>query len=332
MTIFRGTARYACALLLGLLSLSVAYAAKAIPGDYTQSDSAVPVKAYIYADHTVLELDSYDTALTINDDSGGTVSSTRDGRYARLDGKLNHFTAYIDGRPVVFTRKGWVSPKSVQADQVALASTGKATAMSAAALPASAALALSSHETVLQPMHSTTVQVQQGGAISDHANTVPLLPQTDTKIVASSSVALTNITTTPNSIAVPARENTAVTGNASADQHEPLTLLADTSGLSISTAAMGQASTELWTVTYADTNLRVLLEKWARSAGWQLSWDIPKDVSLNAKAEYHGTFEVALLNLLQDLQGGDTALAACTYDNNLARIVPSSVVCKRSEK
>ncbi|MGY8527628.1 toxin co-regulated pilus biosynthesis Q family protein [Paracidovorax citrulli] len=85
----------------------------------------------------------------------------------------------------------------------------------------------------------------------------------------------------------------------------------------------------LWSINQNDKNVREALHRWARNSGWQLAWDISKDIEITGEAEYRGSFEEALTQLLQDLQGAEVALSACVYDNNMARIVRSTVECAR---
>jgi hypothetical protein len=87
---------------------------KVTADDYVASDPDSPIRAFIYADHTVVQLDSYKSALSIVDDSGGTISYTEDGKFATLPARLNHFTAYINGRGIEFTRSGWTPPRVIK--------------------------------------------------------------------------------------------------------------------------------------------------------------------------------------------------------------------------
>lgn len=150
MRLLRAALMLASLLIAFVMSLTASSGVAAAPrkgvqSDYTQSDDSVKVRAFIYADSTNLEMDSYSAALKIKDDSGGNIAFTRNGRYARVSGKLNHFTALIDGQPVEFTRKGWEPPKPpaliVAAAQPATPAIASEPAASATASAPAAAIA-----------------------------------------------------------------------------------------------------------------------------------------------------------------------------------------------
>lgn len=88
-------------------------------------------------------------------------------------------------------------------------------------------------------------------------------------------------------------------------------------------------ATRIWRVKATDRNVREILSRWSTEAGWQLSWEVPNDVELHATASFQGSFEDALEQLLNSLQGSDYPLSACTYDNHVVRVVTSTLICDR---
>lgn len=78
---------------------------------------------------------------------------------------------------------------------------------------------------------------------------------------------------------------------------------------------------QTWSVTVADHSVRVLLERWAKIAGYQILWEIPVDLELNANATMTGSFEDALTSVLASLKNSEYPIEAIIYDNNVVRMV-----------
>lgn len=81
---------------------------------------------------------------------------------------------------------------------------------------------------------------------------------------------------------------------------------------------------QTWKVTLADRSVRTLLERWAKTAGYQMSWEIPVDLELNANADMTGSFEDALTAVLASLKNSEYPIEAIIYDNNVVRMVKRS--------
>jgi hypothetical protein len=78
---------------------------------------------------------------------------------------------------------------------------------------------------------------------------------------------------------------------------------------------------QTWSVTVADRSVRTLLERWAKTAGYQMSWEIPVDLELNANANMTGSFEDALTAVLASLKNSEYPIETIIYDNNVVRMV-----------
>jgi hypothetical protein len=78
---------------------------------------------------------------------------------------------------------------------------------------------------------------------------------------------------------------------------------------------------QTWSVTVADKSVRALLERWSKSAGYQLVWEISVDLELNANATMTGSFEDALTSVLASLKNSDYPIEAMIYDNKVVRMV-----------
>lgn len=76
------------------------------------------------------------------------------------------------------------------------------------------------------------------------------------------------------------------------------------------------APTQVWEVKVSDVTLRRTLQRWARQAGWQVSWEVKIDYPVQLEAVYRGSFDSAVEHFTNALRGSDYPLAACFYDGN----------------
>ncbi|KWK83516.1 toxin co-regulated pilus biosynthesis Q family protein [Burkholderia ubonensis] len=77
-----------------------------------------------------------------------------------------------------------------------------------------------------------------------------------------------------------------------------------------------------WDVRASDGTIRGVLSRWARTAGWQLVWDVPVDFSVDAQATLRGSFEDALQALVASLGRTSTPIQAILYQgNHVLRVV-----------
>ena len=77
----------------------------------------------------------------------------------------------------------------------------------------------------------------------------------------------------------------------------------------------------LWTATVRDKNIRTVLVRWGKQAGFRVVWDVKKDISIEADATFSGTFEDAARALLESISESDFPVEAKLYDNNVIRVV-----------
>lgn len=71
-----------------------------------------------------------------------------------------------------------------------------------------------------------------------------------------------------------------------------------------------------WEVKVSDVTLRKTLLRWAKQAGWQLSWEVKVDYPVQLEAIYLGSFDSAVEQYTAALRGSDYPLIACFYDGN----------------
>lgn len=133
--------------------------------------------------------------------------------------------------------------------------------------------------------------------------------QINERATAAAAVAATGVASSP-AVASPAAAGAIL---------KPVTAVAATSGNAVTTVVSKPVQT--WSVTLADHSVRSLLERWARVAGYQVLWEIPVDLELNANATLTGTFEDALSALLASLKNSEYPIEAIIYDNNVVRMV-----------
>lgn len=77
-----------------------------------------------------------------------------------------------------------------------------------------------------------------------------------------------------------------------------------------------------WDVKASDVTLRQSLIRWAKEAGWQVSWEVKIDYPVQLEASFVGTFETAVENYMTSLSGSDYPLMGCLYEGNrVVRVV-----------
>ncbi|MFT5590381.1 MAG: hypothetical protein ACI9ZF_002566 [Bradyrhizobium sp.] len=81
-----------------------------------------------------------------------------------------------------------------------------------------------------------------------------------------------------------------------------------------------------WTTTPADKTLQNALARWSLTAGWQLIWELPQDISIEAAASVNGSFEDAVTALANSLQSSETPITAIFFEGNrVLRIIAKGV-------
>ena len=94
------------------------------------------------------------------------------------------------------------------------------------------------------------------------------------------------------------------------------------------------ARTGDYDVSPADENLRVVLARWARIAGWTFEpehWTVDADIPVSGSARFNSTFKVAVQNLVASTELADQPLQPCFYSNKVLRIVPYAQLCDRTK-
>jgi hypothetical protein len=80
--------------------------------------------------------------------------------------------------------------------------------------------------------------------------------------------------------------------------------------------------TPIWSIETADTTLSNTLARWSRQEKWQLLWEADRDFPILASVYLQGSFQSAILSVMQSLSDSDYPLQAILNPNTrIVRIV-----------
>ncbi len=80
--------------------------------------------------------------------------------------------------------------------------------------------------------------------------------------------------------------------------------------------------TPIWSIETADTTLSNTLSRWSRQEKWQLLWEADRDFPILATVYLKGSFQSAILSVMQSLSDSDYPLQAILNPNTrIVRIV-----------
>lgn len=83
----------------------------------------------------------------------------------------------------------------------------------------------------------------------------------------------------------------------------------------------------------SDRNMRRVLERWARQAGWTFQaehWTVDVDIPLVGAANFGADFRNAVRGLLAATELGERPLQPCFYSNRVLRVIALSQACDRT--
>ncbi|WP_292933255.1 toxin co-regulated pilus biosynthesis Q family protein [Noviherbaspirillum sp.] len=82
----------------------------------------------------------------------------------------------------------------------------------------------------------------------------------------------------------------------------------------------------VWEITPSDGTLNGALARWSAQAGWQLSWELPVDYTVEARTAIPGTFEEAVEAVAKSMSTAEIPLKAIFYKGNkVLRIVAKGI-------
>lgn len=83
-----------------------------------------------------------------------------------------------------------------------------------------------------------------------------------------------------------------------------------------------KAAPQAWEISPTDKTLNAALARWTAIAGWQLSWELPVDYSVEVKTVVPGTFEEAVELVAKSMDSAEIPMKAIFYNGNkVLRIV-----------
>jgi hypothetical protein len=87
-------------------------------------------------------------------------------------------------------------------------------------------------------------------------------------------------------------------------------------------SATEKSSPQVWEISPTDKTLNAALARWTAIAGWQLSWELPVDYSVEVKTVVPGTFEEAVELVTKSMDTAEIPIKAIFYSGNkVLRIV-----------
>lgn len=87
-------------------------------------------------------------------------------------------------------------------------------------------------------------------------------------------------------------------------------------------------------IQVSDANLRSVIQRWARDAGWVFEaqhWTLPRDIPLAGRATFDGPdFRMAVRWLMRSTLQTDLPSQACFYSNQVVRVISLQENCVRN--
>lgn len=98
-------------------------------------------------------------------------------------------------------------------------------------------------------------------------------------------------------------------------------------------ATFDSISPPSYAVLLQDGNLRRVLHRWAARANWTFApehWAVDVDIPISGEADFPGSFEDAVQDVLASTELADRPLRPCFYSNRVLRVVAYTQSCDRS--
>jgi hypothetical protein len=73
---------------------------------------------------------------------------------------------------------------------------------------------------------------------------------------------------------------------------------------------------QVWEITPADKTLKTTVGRWAKAAGWQLSWELPADYAIETHAAVSGTFDAAVTAVATSMANAEVPMKVVFYKGN----------------
>jgi hypothetical protein len=93
-------------------------------------------------------------------------------------------------------------------------------------------------------------------------------------------------------------------------------------------APLSPPKKQYFSIKTSDGTLYGTVSRWAKEAGWQVSWEAVKDFDTKFEATYEGDFESSVEQLMKSMERSEYPLRACAFDNKVIRIIHKSKSCE----
>ena len=98
----------------------------------------------------------------------------------------------------------------------------------------------------------------------------------------------------------------------------------------VTVTAKGMSDSPTFEMTAEDQTLSLTLRRWAASRGYQLIWDAEKDFNAIKTTYSESNLMGALEHVMDDTSKSSYPLHACTYKNNVIRVLSINKSCDRT--
>lgn len=300
------------------------------------------VRAFFYNQTTVIEFESYPLYFSVVDSSGVEIPFQREGKFARLRGRHEEFSASVDGKKVQFSVP---KPEASAKAKIVLPGLDFAYELSGDARVTPSQIFDDGERTYLQ--FSATQDVPAVFVASPAGmRIVPLSPEAPYMVakevnreyifVLGASKAKATYsgssarTFTP--ALVPSKGVSATSANQQLPTHRKVDegektgvppQLVEAPSVTVAETPATKSDiqpvppVQIWEVQASDVRLATTLDRWAKKAGYRLQWDAVQHVLISATTSFSGTFEEAVQKVLSTpgIRLGPYPLEACVYEN-----------------
>ena len=114
----------------------------------------------------------------------------------------------------------------------------------------------------------------------------------------------------------PAAPQFSVSEQRSADIAATITVVAEKNIIPPAMPGAAAPTALQWEVKISDRTLNATFARWSRSAGWQLSWELPADYAVETHAVINGTFEDAVGAVAVSLGAANAPVKMIFYAGN----------------
>lgn len=87
------------------------------------------------------------------------------------------------------------------------------------------------------------------------------------------------------------------------------------------TYAENMPAESVWHLKAEDGSVYAALKRWATTAGWQMSWEIPVDFPIEILDSSTGSFEASVRRVLTAFRVSDYPPYPCFHENRVVRVV-----------